>query len=128
MTLMTLLGYGILLWFIPFIIACCIFSIQQTDEHFFKTLMIVTSTVTGVVLINYTFHGVKNSYIATGIYHGITWLIINWVLDFFVLLPLSGQSVDRYFLETGLRYLNAPIMTIGFAFALEYQSNFQKRK
>lgn len=50
---------------------------------------------------------------------GGTWLLINWVLDAAVLLPLSGMDAGTYMAEIGLRYLMIPIIAVGIGYAVE---------
>lgn len=111
--------YGLLLWIVPFFAGFLFFPIMQADEIFFKTIMIVISTLTGMILIIYYFKNVKKKFIKEAVVVGTSWLLLNWILDLIVLLPMTGQSLDRYFLEIGLRYLNAPLMTTGVGFLLK---------
>jgi hypothetical protein len=42
---------------------------------------------------------------ASGFNVGVLWLLINWGLDFAILLPLSGKTPIQYFAEIGTGYL-----------------------
>ncbi len=48
----------------------------------------------------------------------VIWIGINWLLDLVALLPFTGQSIGRYFLETGLRYLALGATTLALGFVL----------
>ncbi len=50
--------------------------------------------------------------VQSGVAIGGYWLAINWVLDFLILLPISGMSAGAYFYDIGLRYLLIPIMAV----------------
>ena len=114
-----ILVYGLILWIIPFFAGFLFFPIMQSDETFFKTIMVVASTLTGMILIVYYFKDVKKNFVREGAIVGTAWLLLNWILDVVVLLPMSGQTIERYFLEIGLRYLNAPIMTTGVGYLIK---------
>lgn len=113
--------YGFLVWIIPFVISFVFFSQNgelTIDKIFFKTIMIIIGTLVGVFLMVKYFKTVESNFIKEGILLGISWLLINWVLDFFVLIPMTEMALSNYFTEIGLRYLNFPIISIAFAYSL----------
>jgi uncharacterized membrane protein YpjA len=91
---------------------------MTSDPAFFKTIMIVSGSLTGMGALVYYFKNVKKDPLKEGAIIGISWLLINWLLDFLILLPLSKQAVPRYFLEIGLEYLAIPIMAVGAGYLL----------
>ncbi len=112
---------GILTWFIPFVLSFPFFSPERgllIDEHFFKTIMVVTGAVTGVLMLVWYFKKTTRAYMAEGILVGLVWLAINWVLDFAVLLPMTGMNAGTYFTQIGLRYLALPVFSIGLGYVL----------
>jgi len=117
-----LIGFGILTWLIPFIASFPFFNYQTQeliiDVFFFKTIMIVLSALVGTILLILLFKNINRNYIKLGIIIGLAWLLINWVLDFIFLLPMSGMAICPYFTEIGLRYLVVPIYSIGIAYIL----------
>ena len=108
-----ILGLGILTWAVPFLLSIPLLPLMTSDPAFFKTIMIVSGTATGMAALVYYFKDVKKDPVREGAVLGISWLLINWILDFLILLPLSKQTLPRYFLEIGLEYISLPIMTIG---------------
>ena len=50
---------------------------------------------------------------------------MNWALDFVALLPFSGHSIPRYFVEIGARYLAmvAPLVAIGYVLEHKLREN-----
>ena len=121
----TIVVYGFLIWLIPFLVSFCLIRQDGTkivNEITFKTIMIIVSSATGSYLLpklhrRYnTLRSTESSQIKRGLLStsdlvdgytvGIIWMIINWILDFLVLLPLTGMSLRTYFLEIGLRYFN----------------------
>lgn len=106
--------FGLLSWAIPFAA-----SIPFYGPHglmipllLFKSIMIVIGALAGVVLLVWLFRHIRPS-LGTGLAIGLCWLILNWLLDILVLLPLSGDPITSWFANIGLRYLVLPIVAIG---------------
>jgi len=120
--------YGFLVWLIPFIISFAFYSPNgelTIDKIFFKTIMIITGTLAGIFLMVKHFKSIENNFLKEGILLGISWLLINWILDFIVLIPMADISYPTYFTEIGLRYLTFPIISIGIAYLLN-QKHIEK--
>ena len=113
------IGYGLILWVIPYVTAIPLLSLRQTDPVFFKTIMIVEGALMGAVLTVLYFRHVKAEFLREGITLAIVWIAVNWLLDFVALLPFSGHTVPRYFLEIGLRYLAIVAPTVAVGYVLE---------
>jgi len=86
------------------------------DEMLFKTLMVVEGSIAGAALTAWYFLGVRDNFVKEGIWLGVTWLLVNWALDIFGILPFAGMTLARYFAEIGLRYLGmfAPSVAVGY--------------
>jgi uncharacterized membrane protein YpjA len=113
--------YGLLVWIITFLISFAFYSQNgelTIDKIFFKTIMIIVGTLVGVFLIVKYFRTVESNFLKEGILLGISWLLINWALDFIILIPMAEMATSNYFTEIGLRYLNFPIISIAFAYSL----------
>jgi len=116
--------FGILVWIIPFVISFAFYSPNgelTINKIFFKTIMLVIGTSIGIFLIVKYFKAVESDFLKEGILLGISWLLINWVLDFIVLIPMTDISYLTYFTEIGLRYLTFPIISIGIAYLLKHK-------
>lgn len=114
--------YGFLAWLIPFVVSIFFYTKEgglRIDIIFFKTIMIVVGSITGAILLISYFKKINASYLKEGIYVGITWFVINILLDLLVLIPMSGMAISDYFLQIGLRYLIMPVMSIMVGVALE---------
>jgi hypothetical protein len=109
------IGYGVILWAIPYVTAIPLLSLRQTDLLFFKTIMMVEGALVGGVLSAVYFRGVPNQFLRDGLITSAVWILVNWGLDVVALLPFTGQSVPRYFMEIGALYLGmaAPLVAIG---------------
>ena len=117
-------GWGAVLWAVPFAISIPFFTPTgelRVEPALFKTVMILSGSLTGLVLLaNYLAHHFRGdaSFWRFGLSTGVFWLLINWGLDFLVLLPLSGQTPGEYMLATGLGYVVIPMTSTGMALAM----------
>ena len=113
---------GLLTWLIPFVVSCFFYS--RTGEPLFdifllKTIMIVLFSAFGAYLLITYFKGIGEGFVSEGIIVGTVWLLMNWLLDIVILLPLSKMGMAAWFTQIGLRYLIIPIMSISFGFVLQ---------
>ncbi|MFA4843525.1 MAG: hypothetical protein WC632_01075 [Candidatus Margulisiibacteriota bacterium] len=113
------LGYGFIVWVVPFVSSIPLLGLMQTDVHFFKTIMIMVGSLTGAICVALYFKKVEKNYLSEGIWLGVVWLVLNWLLDFVCLLPLSKMPYLVYFQQIGLRYLVMPAMTIPVGYILQ---------
>jgi len=112
------IGYGFIVWVVPYVSAIPLLGLMQSDVHFFKTLMILIGGLVGAVCVVLYFMKVEKDYLQEGIWLGVVWVILNWLLDFVALLPLSKMPYLQYFKEIGLRYLVMPAMSIPVGYVL----------
>lgn len=106
---------GLLSWAIPFFAAFPFFSPEGgliVPQPLFKSIMVVVGTVVGVALLVWMLRRFGAS-LMVGLVIGLYWLLINWVLDIVVLLPMSGSSLTEWFYDIGIRYLSLPIVAAG---------------
>ena len=115
--------FGFILWLVPFLSGFPFVDSSGNfliPETFFKTIMIVVSGLTGVILAVLYFRKEKKDYKKVGITIGLIWLVINWGIDLiFVQVGFFPMSMYQYFTDIGLRYLSIPIYTIGMGSILE---------
>lgn len=110
-----ILLFGILTWIIPFVVSFFFYTKEGKiviDLMLFKSIMIVVGSLTGAFFLIKYFEKIKGNYLTEGIIVGISWLLINLVLDIFLLIPMSKMTYGAYFSEIGLRYLTIPITSI----------------
>ena len=113
------LGYGAILWLIPYVTAIPLLPLMQSDIALFKTIMIVEGALVGGALTSHYFLGVERDYLREGIILAAVWIVLNWLLDFAALLPFTKQTLPRYFAEIGLRYLAIAVPAIAVGYILE---------
>ncbi|MCT8334137.1 hypothetical protein NUH30_10675 [Leptospira sp. 85282-16] len=116
------LGFGFMSWFVPFFISIFFFSKEgslQIDLFLFKTIMIVVGSLSGCFLLFRYFLLVDSNYIKEGIIIGISWILLNWILDILILLPMSKMPIEVYFIQIGFRYLSILFFAITLGAILE---------
>ncbi len=104
--------YGVLSWFIPYLAAFAFFDPSgglMIAQPLFKSIMIVVGGASGCLLLVLAFRLISPTWLA-GLALGLLWLVLNWLLDTVLLLPLSGQSLPDYAADIGLRYLILPMI------------------
>jgi|SRR5690606_18309608 len=104
---------GLLSWAIPFLVGIGFHNKEGqllTNQDLFKSVMVVTGTLTGMLLLSYLYDKVKIKTLKDALLVGIIWLVINWILDLFVLLPIAKLDYADYFQQIGLRYLSILII------------------
>lgn len=110
------IGYGLILWVIPYVTAIPLLSLRQTDPVFFKTIMIVEGALVGGILSALYFQRVRGGFLREGVITSVVWMLVNWGLDLVALLPFTGHTIPRYFIEIGALYvaMAAPLVAIGY--------------
>lgn len=114
--------FGLLTWLVPFLLSFLFYSENEgllIDIFLFKSIMIVVSGLVGVSLLILYFKDIKKDYLIEGIFVGVSWLIINLILDILILIPMSGMTYLTYFSQIGLRYLIIPTISISMGFLLK---------
>ena len=118
-----LLGFGLLSWLIPFLASFPFVDPSgnfRIDEIFFKTIMIIVGALSGTFLLVLYFNKVDKDFMKEWIKLGVTWFLINIILDLiFVLMGFFQMTVLKYFTDIGLRYLVILIFAIGLGWILE---------
>ena len=110
--------FGLVLWILGFIIGFAIWPIHESNFMLFKTIMLVSSILYGMILLIIYFNKVQGDYLKESIIVGVNWFIVNLLLDLLVLVMMLNTPIVQYFIEVGIRYLDIPIITIGVGFLL----------
>jgi len=113
---------GFLSWLIPFVVSC--FFVKPGGEYIipyatFKSLMMVTGTISGSFLFYRYFRIVDSDFISKGVIVGLSWFFINIILDSIVLIPLMKTSFIDYFMSIGLSYISIPAISIAMGYLLD---------
>ncbi|MBL7093822.1 hypothetical protein ISS22_07600 [candidate division KSB1 bacterium] len=116
--------FGFLTWLIPFIVAFFFYDKngQPTmDILFIKSILMVVSSIFGAYLLVVYFKQLKENFLKEGLVVGFSWLIINWLLDIVILLPMAKMAFSDWFTQIGLRYLVIPVFSISFGYIAQLQ-------
>jgi uncharacterized membrane protein YpjA len=112
-TLIRQLGYGMILWLIPYATSLTMLPLIQRDPIFFGTIMIVEGSIVGTALALAYFEHAPHPDARHGLMLGAVWMVENWLLDFVGVVPFTHTTIARYFMEIGLRYV--PMIAIATA-------------
>jgi hypothetical protein len=121
----TILWMGALIWLVPFVVSFGFFDSAgklTVTEELFKSVMIVVSSIIGCLMLYQYFRRTSNGFVRQGLVIGFGWLVINWLLDAFILIPMSGMSISHYFESIGLRYLQILVICTATGSILQLKS------
>jgi hypothetical protein len=109
---------GLVVWFVPFVVAFCIFPLKETWRSLFESIMPVTLaavvTVGGLLYLR----KLPSPSVREGLLLGLIWLTISLAIDLPLMLsPPIRMSPLEYMADIGLTYLMTPIITAGLAIA-----------
>lgn len=113
---------GFLSWLIPFAISFFCYKPGgelMMEYSTFKSLMIVSGTVSGSFLLYQFFKTVNGNFIFNGIVVGLSWFAINILLDSIILIPMMKVTFATYFMSIGLGYISIPAISIAMGYLLE---------
>lgn len=111
-----IVGYGLLVWLIPFLVAFLIFPLRAADRALFESIMAVVLSACAVWAAVRLFAGGRHRSVRQGLAVGLSWLAISVALDLATLVwgPI-GMSPWDYLGDIALTYLMFPLITSGFA-------------
>lgn len=113
---------GFLSWLIPFAIS--FFCYKPGGELIleystFKSLMIVSGTISGSFLLYQFFKAVNSNVVFNGVIVGLSWFAINIILDSIILIPMMKVTFATYFMSIGLGYVSIPAISIAIGYILK---------
>ncbi len=120
------IGFGVLVWLIPFIVAFILYPIHDSARPLFESVMAVTVCATAVVFGNAYLKNIRESVIKEGVQIGALWFVISILIDAPLML-LGGpmkMSISEYIDDIGVTYLCIPLITWGLGVAI---SRFKNR-
>lgn len=118
-------GFGVLVWLVPFVVAVLIFPFHESSRPLFESIMAVTVTATAVGFgLAYMRH-VSGGFVGESVRLGILWLVIAIVIDAPLML-LGGpmkMSLGQYMADIGVTYLCIPVVTWGIGVARSWSQS-----
>ena len=115
-----ILGFGILLWLIPFLVSIIIFPIREDNRPLFESIMPVILIITVLILSILYFKNIEKKFLKEGVSIGILWFIISIIIDLILFLPETEMQMTliNYFMDIGLTYLIILVIPIAFGYLL----------
>lgn len=110
-------GYGLVLWLVPFVIAFVLFRVRQDNRALFESLITVTGVACAVLASLGYFRDASSPGTAPGLGVGIAWAAISIAIDLPIFLEVFGMSLPEYAADIALTYLAFPAITLGIALA-----------
>ncbi len=120
---------GVLVWFVPFLVAFLIFPLRESSRPLFESIMPVALATIVVVLAGSYFGRAAQASLREGLLLGVLWLGISVVIDAPLML-LGGpmqMTIGEYLADIGVTYLMIPVITSGMAAALARASKVAPR-
>ena len=118
--------FGFISWLVPFVAAFFFYTREgqlTIDQFFFKSIMEVIGAICGAVLLYLYFKKVEKHFLQEGIILGLSWYIINVLMDILILLRMSGMSIGTYFIQIGFSYLVILVMAVSAGACLSLREN-----
>jgi hypothetical protein len=120
---------GFITWLVPFVASFGFYDRLgnlNVSYGFFKSVMVVISSITGMFVLFYHLKLIHTNYMREGFIAGMVWLVINYVLDIFILIPMAGMTLTEYFSTIGLGYLQIPVISTSVGMILQRKTNWSK--
>lgn len=116
-------GYGFLLWLIPFVVAILIYPLREVGSPMFETIMPLVLTFCCMVFTRLYFRSFNTVLLSEGLKLGFLWFGISLVIDLVMFSrgPMQMPFLD-YMADIGFTYLIFPIITVGAVHLLADQS------
>ena len=107
--------FGLVIWIVPFLAGWGM--VDETGQFRMevstaKTIFMLIGAVLGAYLIVRLFALIDRDHWRWAWTIAIVWMVISWVLDIAILLPLSGETIGEWFAATGARYFTILVMAL----------------
>lgn len=119
------LGFGVLVWLLPFVIAFLAFPFRESARPVFESIMSVSVTAAAVILGLLYLRHVESHLIREGLLVGLLWLVMCVAIDAPLMLfggPMQ-MSFGEYMGDIGLTYVGIAVVTTGLAVARSWGSD-----
>jgi hypothetical protein len=114
-------GFGFLIWLIPFLISFAIFPLRTSNRPLFESIMPVALVLAVMVFSVLYFKKNKQQSLKEGVLIGIIWFIMSIAIDLLLFLPASPMHMSfiDYMMDIGLTYLIILIIPVGIGALLQ---------
>jgi len=102
-----LVGFGFLIWLIPFLVSFVIFPLRNTNRPLFESIMPVVLVLTVMIISVLYFKKIEKESLKEGLIAGVLWITLGLAIDLLLFLPASPMqmSFSDYMMDIGLTYL-----------------------
>jgi len=110
-----LVGFGFLIWLIPFLVSFVIFPLRNTHRPLFESIMPVVLVFAVMIISVLYFKKIEKESLKEGVIAGVLWFVLSLVIDLMLFLPASPMqmSFSDYMVDIGLTYLIILMIPIG---------------
>lgn len=114
--------FGFLSWLIPFAVS---FLFYKPDGELvvpyatFKSVIMVVGTTSGCYLLYRYFSLLDKDFVRNGWIAGLSWMVINLLLDAIILIPMMKSNFADYFMSIGISYLAIPAIGVAMGYLLK---------
>lgn len=110
-----LVGFGFLIWLIPFLVSFVIFPLRNTNRPLFESIMPVVLVLAVMIISVLYFKKIEKESLKEGLIAGVLWFVLSLVIDLMLFLPSSPMqmSFSDYMMDIGLTYLIILMIPIG---------------
>ncbi|HUQ70244.1 MAG TPA: hypothetical protein VM165_12005 [Planctomycetaceae bacterium] len=114
----TAIGWGLLVWLIPFLVAFSALPLKTGWRSLFESLMALTLAIVVVACSVRHWRRVERPTVWGGLWLGGLWFAICVGIDLPLMLsPPISYTLDEYAADIGLTYAMIPVITVGMAWA-----------
>ena len=113
---------GFLSWLIPFVVSFLFYKPGGelvVPYATFKSTIMVVGIISGSYLLFRYFKLVDGDFISHGVVVGLSWFVINIILDAVILIPMMKTTFTDYFMSIGLSYIGISAISIAMGCLLE---------
>ena len=110
-----LVGFGFLIWLMPFLVSFVIFPLRNTNRPLFESIMPVVLVLTVMIISVLYFKKIEKESLKEGVITGVLWFVLSLVIDLMLFLPASPMQMNfsDYMMDIGLTYLIILMIPIG---------------
>jgi len=110
-----LVGFGFLIWLIPFLVSFVIFPLRDANRPLFESIMPIILVLTVMIISGLYFKKIEKESLKEGLIAGVLWFVLSLVIDLMLFLPASPMqmSFSDYMMDIGLTYLIILMIPIG---------------
>ncbi|NOT35806.1 MAG: hypothetical protein HOP11_00340 [Saprospiraceae bacterium] len=112
---------GFLSWLIPFAFSFLFYKPGGelvVPYATFKSIIMVIGVISGCYLLFRYFKFVDSDFIWNGVVVGLSWFVINIILDAAILIPIMKTTFAEYFMSIGLSYISIPAISVTIGYLL----------